>query len=175
MLRDHAAAHGLHYAALRYFNAAGADLEGILGENHDPETHLIPLALRAAAGDAPLQVFGTDYPTTDGTCIRDYIHVADLARAHVLAVAHLLAGGDSLAVNLGTGQGLSILQIIAGIEAMTGETLPVQWGPRREGDPPSLTANPSLAFEKLGFRTECSDLATILRTAAPWFGVRLGK
>lgn len=173
MLRDHAAAHGLVFAALRYFNAAGADLDGVLGEHHDPETHLIPLALRAAAGQAPLQVFGTDYPTPDGTCIRDYIHVADLARAHVLAVARLLGGGDSLAVNLGTGQGLSIRQIIAGIEALTGSALPVQWGPRRPGDPPSLTADPTLAFEKLGFKTESSDLATILRSAAPWFEVSL--
>jgi UDP-arabinose 4-epimerase len=171
MLRDHAAADGLRFAALRYFNAAGADLHGELGEQHDPETHLIPLALRAAAGHAPLQVFGTDYPTTDGTCIRDYIHVTDLARAHVLAVSHLMAGGDSLAVNLGTGHGLSIRQIIAGIEALTGASLAVRWGPRRAGDPPSLVADPRLAFERLGFKTECSDLGTILRTAAPWFEV----
>jgi UDP-arabinose 4-epimerase len=171
MLRDHAAAHGLRFAALRYFNAAGADLAGELGEHHEPETHLIPLALRAAAGRAPLQVFGTDYPTPDGTCIRDYIHVSDLARAHVLAVSHLLKGGDSLAVNLGTGQGLSIREIIAGIEAMTGTPLAVQWGPRRAGDPPSLTADPRQAFARLGFKTECSDLSTILRSAAPWFEV----
>ena len=173
MLRDHAAAHGLHFAALRYFNACGADLDGELGENHDPETHLIPLALRAATGKGALQVFGTDYPTADGTCIRDYIHVSDLARAHVLALAHLLDAGDSLAVNLGSGQGISVRQIIAGIEALTGTSLPVAWGPRRPGDPPSLTANPKLAFERLGFRTECSDLVTILRSAAPWFEVPL--
>lgn len=173
MLRDHAVAHGLRFVALRYFNAAGADLEGELGEHHDPETHLIPLALRAAAGHGTLQVFGTDYPTPDGTCIRDYIHVADLARAHVLALSHLLNGGDSLAVNLGTGQGLSVRQIIAGIEALTGAVLPVHWGPRRPGDPPSLTADPALAFERLGFRTESSDLASILRSAAPWFEVSL--
>ena len=173
MLRDHAAAHGLRFAALRYFNAAGADLDGLLGEHHDPETHLIPLALRAAAGHAPLQVFGTDYPTPDGTCIRDYIHVADLARAHVLALSSLLGGGDSLAVNLGTGHGLSIRQIIPGIEAMTGAVPPVLWGPRRAGDPPSLIADPTLAFERLGFKTESSDLYTILRSAAPWFEVCL--
>lgn len=175
MLRDHAAAHGLRFAALRYFNAAGADLDGELGEHHDPETHLIPLALRAAAGHAPLQVFGTDYPTPDGTCIRDYIHVADLARAHVLAVAHLLGRGESFAANLGTGHGLSVRQIITGIENLTGRGLPVQWGPRRPGDPPSLTADPSLAFEKLGFRTESSDISTILRSAAPWFEVSLAS
>jgi len=166
MLRDHAAADGIRFATLRYFNAAGADPGGELGGHHGPETHIIPLALRAAAGRAPLQVFRTDYPTTDGTCSRDYIHVADLARAHVLALRHLLGGGDSLAVNLGTGQGLSIRQIIAGIEALTGKTLPVHWGVRRSGDPPSLTANPAMAWKLLGFRTESSDLSTILRTAA---------
>lgn len=175
MLRDHAAAHGLRFAALRYFNAAGADRDGDLGEHHEPETHLIPLALRAAAGGGPLQVFGTDYPTSDGTCIRDYIAVTDLARAHVLAVSHLLNGGDTLAVNLGTGQGLSIRQVIAGIEALTGARLPVVWGPRRPGDPPSLIADPALAFARLGFRTECSDLSSILRSAAPWFEVRLAS
>lgn len=172
MLRDHAAAHGLGFVALRYFNAAGADLDGELGERHDPETHLIPLALTAATGAAALQVFGTDYPTPDGTCIRDYIHVTDLARAHVLALRHLLDGGENLAVNLGTGQGLSIRQIIKGVEALTGRPLAVNWGPRRAGDPPSLTANADLAWQRLGFRTECSDLATILRSAAPWFEAR---
>ena len=175
MLRDHAAAHGLRFAALRYFNAAGADPQGELGEHHDPETHLIPLAMRAAAGHAPLQVFGTDYPTPDGTCIRDYIHVTDLAQAHVLAVRHLLENGDSLAVNLGTGQGLSIRQIIAGIEALTGTEVPVKWDPRRAGDPPALTADPSIAATQLGFKTEYSDLSTILRTAAPWFEVSLAS
>ena len=175
MLRDHAAAHGVRFAALRYFNAAGADPGGELGEHHDPETHLIPLALRAAAGHAPLQVFGTDYPTPDGTCIRDYIHVADLARAHVLALQHLSNGGDSLAINLGTGQGLSIRQIIAGIEAMTGKILPVHWGLRRDGDPPSLTANPALAWDLLGFRTQTSDLSTILRTAASGLGLSIAS
>lgn len=172
MLRDHAEAHGLRFVALRYFNAAGADLQGDLGERHDPETHLIPLALRAAAGVAPLQVFGTDYPTQDGTCIRDYIHVSDLARAHVLAVRHLLDGGESLALNLGTGHGLSVRQIIDGVEKLTGLPLEVNWGPRRAGDPPSLTADVDLAWHRLGFRTKCSDLATILRSAAPWFEVR---
>ncbi len=172
MLRDHAAAHGLGFVALRYFNAAGADPDGELGERHDPETHLIPLALHAAAGAAPLQVFGTDYPTPDGTCIRDYIHVTDLARAHVLALRHLLDGGENLAVNLGTGQGLSIRQIIEGVEKLTGRPLAVHWGPRRAGDAPKLTANVDLAGQKLGFRTQCSDLDTILRSAAPWFEVR---
>ena len=132
MLRDHAAAHGLHFAALRYFNAAGADPQGELGEHHDPETHLIPLALRAAAGKAPLQVFGTDYPTPDGTCIRDYIHVTDLARAHVLALRHLLDAGESLSISLGTGRGVSVREIICAIEAMTARPLPVIIGPRQQ-------------------------------------------
>ncbi len=171
MLRDHAAAHGLRYAALRYFNAAGADPAGELGENHDPETHLIPLALRAAAGGAPLQVFGTDYPTPDGTCIRDYIHVADLARAHVLSLRHLLDFGESLAVNLGTGRGISVRDIIRAIEAMTGRPLPVVFGPRRAGDPPILVADPAESLLRLGFATQQSDLATLLAHAAPWFGV----
>ena len=172
MLADHAAAHGLRYVALRYFNAAGADPEGDLTERHDPETHLIPLALKAASGrGAPLRVFGTDYPTEDGTCIRDYIHVADLARAHVLSLRHLIADGESLALNLGTGKGLSIRDILAGIERLSGRPVPVEWAPRRPGDPPALVADPEAAAKRLGFRTETSDLDAILRDAAPSFGV----
>ena len=173
MLADHAAAHGLRYAALRYFNAAGADPDGELGERHAPETHLLPLALRAASGEgAPLQVFGTDYPTPDGTCIRDYIHVTDLARAHVLALGRLLSGGESLMVNLGTGRGLSIRDILTGIAALTGREVPVVWGPRRAGDPPALVADPTAAREALGFATLNSDLKTILAHSAPWFGLQ---
>jgi UDP-arabinose 4-epimerase len=173
ILRDYAPAYDLRYAALRYFNAAGADPEGELGEKHDPETHLIPLAMLAAAGkrDA-LGIYGTDYATPDGTCIRDYIHVGDLARAHVLAVQYLLEGGASVAMNLGSGQGLSVRQIIGAIERYTGQPLPVREEPRRAGDPPVLTADPSLAYEKLGFRTELSDIDTIVRHAGPWFGLR---
>ncbi|MBA3911025.1 MAG: UDP-glucose 4-epimerase GalE [Rhodobacter sp.] len=172
MLADHAAAYGLRHVALRYFNAAGADPEREIGERHDPETHLLPLALRAASRQGgALQVFGTDYPTPDGTCIRDYIHVADLARAHVLALRHLLQGGDNLAVNLGTGTGLSIRQIIAGIETLTGRPLPVVWGPRRAGDPPALVADPSEARARLGFAAQRSDLQSLLADAAPWFGL----
>jgi UDP-arabinose 4-epimerase len=173
MLADHARAHGLRFAALRYFNAAGADPEGELFERHEPETHLIPLALRAATGQGPaLQVFGTDYPTPDGTCIRDYIHVSDLARAHVLALKHLLAGGETLRLNLGTGKGLSVRQIIAGIEALTGRRMPVIWSPRRPGDPPALVADPREARVKLGFVAGSSDLATLLADAALAYGVR---
>lgn len=173
MLADHARAHGLRFAALRYFNAAGADPEGELFERHEPETHLIPLALRAATGQGPaLQVFGTDYPTPDGTCIRDYIHVSDLARAHVLALKHLLAGGETLRLNLGTGKGVSVREIIAGIEALTGRRMPVIWSPRRPGDPPALVADPREARVKLGFVASSSDLATLLADAALAYGVR---
>ncbi len=172
MLADHAAAHGLRHVSLRYFNAAGADPDHDLAERHDPETHLIPLALRAASGlGGPLQVFGTDYPTPDGTCIRDYIHVVDLARAHVLALRHLLAGGESLCLNLGTGRGLSIRDILNGIEAISGKTVPVVWANRRPGDPPALVADASAAVRLLGFRTERSDLEMILFDAAPSFGL----
>lgn len=176
MLQDHAAAYGLRYAALRYFNAAGADPAGELGERHDPETHLIPLALMAAAGKGPaLAVFGTDYPTADGTCVRDYIHVADLARAHVLALEHLISGGPSIAVNLGTGRGVSIRDIVLEIGRLTGQAVPITSAPRRDGDPASLVADPGKAKTILGFQTECSDLSAILRDAAPWFGLQFDR
>jgi len=171
MLRDHGAAHGLSHVALRYFNAAGADPEGALGERHDPETHLIPLALMAASGQGgALKVFGTDYPTPDGTCVRDYIHVSDLARAHVRAVEHLIAGGESLALNLGTGQGHSVREVTRAVEAVTGSPVPVEDAPRRAGDPPELTADPSRAAALWGFRAERAALADMVRDAAPWFG-----
>ncbi len=172
MLRDHGSAHGLHHVSLRYFNAAGADPDGEIGERHDPETHLIPLALMAASEQGPaLKVFGTDYPTPDGTCVRDYIHVADLARAHVRAVEHLMAGGESLALNLGSGRGFSVREITAAIEAATGRAVPVEDAPRRPGDPPELTADAGLAARLWGFRAERSDIADIVRDAAPWFGL----
>lgn len=174
MLMDHAAAYGLRYAILRYFNAAGADPDGALGEHHSPETHLIPLALMAASGKgAPLSVFGTDYPTPDGTCVRDYIHVADLAHAHVAALARLQAGEASFAVNLGTGTGISIRQLLDAIARITGQPVPAQYGERRPGDPAALVADPSLARQLLGFEAKHSDLGSILRHAAPWFGLVL--
>lgn len=172
MLSDYAASSGLKYAALRYFNAAGADPDGKLGERHDPETHLIPLALMTASGQSKvLSIFGDDYPTKDGTCIRDYIHVTDLAHAHVLALDHLMAAKPSVCLNLGSGQGHSVREIVQEIESMTGRTLPVRMEPRRAGDPASLTADPSLAAEVLGFRAENSVLKQIIRDAAPWFGL----
>ncbi len=170
MLRDAAAAGDLRYVALRYFNASGADREGEIGERHTPETHLIPLALMAAYGTGPaLKVFGTDYETPDGTCIRDYIHVEDLAQAHVLAMAHLTRGGESLAANLGTGQGASVLEVIAAVEQATGRSLPVTFEARRAGDPAALTADPQLAQARLGFRAKHRDLAQTVADAAPWF------
>ncbi|MEK1888410.1 MAG: UDP-glucose 4-epimerase GalE [Phyllobacterium sp.] len=172
ILRDYSAAYRMKYVALRYFNACGADPDGELGEWHDPETHLIPRALLAAGGAiSHLAVFGDDYDTQDGTCIRDYIHVTDLARAHVLALEHLVNGGDNLCVNLGTGYGSSIGEILAAIGRITKREVPVEMHPRRAGDPPALYADPSFASKALGFATEYSDIDTIVRTAAPFFGL----
>ncbi|OOY27222.1 UDP-glucose 4-epimerase GalE [Thioclava sp. L04-15] len=172
MLQDAQVAHRLRFAALRYFNAAGADPEGEIGERHDPETHLIPLVLMAASGQAgPVKIFGTDYPTPDGTCIRDYIHVDDLARAHLLALDHLEAGGESVKLNLGTGRGASIHEVVAAVERVTGRKVPHELAPRRPGDPAELTADPSKAAEVLGFTARYRDLDEIVAHAAPWFGL----
>ncbi len=161
-------AYGLRYASLRYFNAAGADESGEIGELHDPETHLIPLALRAAAGLGPtLQVFGSDYPTPDGTCIRDYIHVNDLASAHVKALDHLAAGKDSIAVNVGTGTGASVREVLAAVEHATGKPVPHKIVPRRPGDPPALVANPAKAQALLQW-TATRGLPEIVTTAWHW-------
>ncbi|EHK58674.1 UDP-glucose 4-epimerase GalE [Allomesorhizobium alhagi] len=172
MLHDYAAAGGLRYVALRYFNACGADPEGELGEWHDPETHLVPRALLAAAGGIPcLDIFGDDYETEDGTCVRDYIHVTDLARAHIMALEYLVGGGRSLALNLGTGRGSSIREVLDTVNRLTGRAVPIRINPRRAGDPPILYADPGLARKTLGFQPEYSDLDTIVRTAAPFFGL----
>ena len=162
-------AEGLRHAALRYFNAAGADPEGEIGEHHDPETHLIPLILDAAAGRRPaIDIYGTDYPTPDGTAIRDYIHVQDLAEAHVLALRHLLGGGESLALNLGTGEGHSVRATIAAAEAVTGRAIPRRETKRRPGDPPMLVADPARARQRLGWTPRLSDLERIIATAWDW-------
>jgi UDP-arabinose 4-epimerase len=172
ILQDYAAAYFLKYVALRYFNACGADPEGELGEWHEPETHLIPRALLAAGGSIErLSVFGDDYATEDGTCIRDYVHVTDLARAHVQALDHLIGGGQNLCVNLGTGRGSSVGEIIETIGRVTRRKVPVEMHPRRAGDPPALYADPSFARSTLGFSPEYSDMETIVRTAAPFFGL----
>ncbi|MBY4631225.1 UDP-glucose 4-epimerase GalE [Rhizobium croatiense] len=173
-LEDFAAAYGIRFAALRYFNAAGADPDGELAERHEPETHLIPRALLAAAGRLErLDIFGTDYSTADGTCVRDYIHVSDLAQAHLAAVNHLMAGGGSLSVNLGSGRGTSVREILAAIHRTTGREVPVRYRARRAGDPPILFANTARAKAELGFAPELSDIDTIIRTAGPTFGLEV--
>jgi UDP-arabinose 4-epimerase len=169
LLADFDVAHGLRSVALRYFNAAGADPDGDLGENHDPETHLIPLAIGAALGTQPkLKIFGTDYPTADGTCIRDYIHVSDLASAHVAALGYLEAGGASTACNLGTGAGLSVRQILSEVARVAGRPVPADEAPRRPGDPPELVADPARARRLLGWTPRCSDVASVIATAYAW-------
>lgn len=171
IVQDCAKAHGVHPAILRYFNAAGADPAGQLGEAHVPETHLIPLALMAASGQGgPLSVFGTDYDTPDGSCVRDYIHVDDLARAHVLALRHLLAGRGAVTVNLGTGRGVSVFEVLAAVARVTGRHVPYRSEPRRAGDPASLVADPRAAARHLGFVTRFNDIDTLVADAAPWFG-----
>jgi UDP-glucose-4-epimerase GalE len=167
-LEAYGRAYGLKYAALRYFNAAGADESGEIGELHDPESHLIPLALQAATGARPpLEIFGTDYPTPDGTCIRDYIHVNDLAAAHLIALERLAEGADSLAVNLGTGTGYSVKEVLDKIEQITGHKVPAVIAPRRPGDPPALVADPSKAEKLLNWKATRS-LDEIITTAWRW-------
>lgn len=161
-------AYGFRFASLRYFNAAGADESGEIGELHNPETHLIPLTLQAAAGTGPeLQVFGSDYPTPDGTCIRDYIHVNDLASAHVKALEHLAAGKESFAANVGTGHGYSVQEVISAVEEVTGKRVPRRTGPRRAGDPPSLVANPAKAQALLHWKAT-RGLRDVVETAWNW-------
>ena len=169
MLLDFEQAHGLKSAIMRYFNAAGASPDNDIGELHDPETHLIPLALDAVAGKgSELTVFGTDYPTPDGTCIRDYIHVGDLADAHVRALDRLSGGGATRVYNLGTGSGVSVREILDAIERVTGRAVPHRFGPRRPGDPPALVSDPSRAQAELGWQARMSDIDTIIATAWAW-------
>ena len=169
ILADFDRAHGLQSVALRYFNAAGADPDGEIGECHEPETHAIPLAIRAALGRHPsFQVFGTDYPTPDGSAIRDYVHVSDLADAHVRALEYLLAGGPSTALNLGTGQGHSVLQVVAAVEAETGQRVTLERAARRPGDPAVLVAAAGRARATLGWTPAFTDLREIVRTAVAW-------
>ena len=169
MLADAGHAHGLAWMALRYFNASGADPGGGIGERHDPETHLIPLALEAAAGLRPaLRLFGTDWPTPDGTCVRDYVHVTDLAEAHRLGIESLLAGGASGCFNLGTGTGHSIRAVLAAVERVTGRPVPVEAAARRPGDPPVLVADSRRFRDALGWAPRHSELEEIVRTAWAW-------
>lgn len=169
ILRDCGVAWGLRSACLRYFNASGSSEDGLIGEDHDPETHLIPRVLMAVAGQIDhIEVFGEDYPTPDGTCVRDYIHVEDLADAHGRALDHLVAGGESLRCNLGTGVGISVREIITAAEEVTGSKVPVKFGPRRAGDPAELVADPTLAKELLGWTAQRRDIRQMLRPAWAW-------
>ncbi len=167
-------AYGLGWVALRYFNAAGADEAGELGEDHHPETHLIPLAIQCALGERPnLDVYGTDYPTPDGTALRDYIHVTDLAEAHVLALRRLLDGGQSAALNLGTGRGHSVREVITAVERVSGGRISVRETARRAGDPPTLIADATRAHRALGWKPRLSTLETIVATSWKWHSTRL--
>jgi UDP-glucose 4-epimerase len=169
VLEDFQVAFGFESVCLRYFNAAGADPDGQLGERHDPETHLIPLVLQAASGRREsISVFGDDYDTPDGTCIRDYIHVQDLCAAHLLALNHLLAGGKSRRYNLGNGQGFSVKEVIDVARAVTQRPIEVRMQPRRAGDPPRLIADSRLIQAELNWRPEFADLSTIVAHAWGW-------
>jgi UDP-glucose-4-epimerase GalE len=165
MLAAYGRAYGLGYAALRYFNAAGANAEAGLGERHHPETHLLPIVIEAALGRRKVTVFGTDYDTPDGTCIRDYIHVVDLCEAHLAALEHLARGGDGGAFNLGTGHGASVKEVIDAVEKVSGARVPVTYGPRRAGDPARLVASPQKARRELGWEPKRSSLENIVGDA----------
>lgn len=168
MIEAYGNAHGLRWMSLRYFNAAGAALDGSIGEDWGPTHNLVPLLAKAALGARPpVTLFGSDYPTEDGTAVRDYTHVVDLAEAHVLALGHLQAGGSSAALNLGTGTGYSVLQVVKGLEQVAGRPLPVTFGERRPGDPPVVWADPARASEVLGWRARFG-LPEILATAWQW-------
>ena len=174
ILRDFEQAHGIRAVSLRYFNAAGADHEGDLGEDHDPETHLIPLVIEAALGRRPyVEIYGTDYPTSDGTAIRDYIHVTDLAEAHTTALAYLLDGKSSTAINLGTGKGHSVKEVIGAVERMAGGPVPTQAAQRRTGDPSILLADPTKASQVLSWRPYYTTLDAIVESAWRWHAGRL--
>jgi UDP-glucose-4-epimerase GalE len=170
MLRDTEAAHGIRHVALRYFNAAGSDPDGEIGEMHDPETHLIPLVLLAAMGRRPsIRIFGGDYPTPDGTCVRDYVHVSDLADAHVAALDWLAAGEASSSFNLGNGQGFSVRDVVRTTELLTGSTIKTEMSPRRPGDPPVLISDSTRARKLLGWQPNFPDLGQQIKHAWRWF------
>ena len=169
MMRWVSRAHGLKYVSLRYFNACGAHPSGAIGEAHNPETHLIPLILQVPNGQREkISIFGDDYPTKDGTCIRDYIHVSDLAQAHILALDHLLQGGESDVFNLGNGVGFTVKEVIDVARAVTGHPIPAETCPRRAGDPAQLIASSKKAVEQLGWKPKYNDLNTIIASAWKW-------
>ena len=176
VLSDYSRAYGLRSVSLRYFNAAGADPQGQLGERHDPETHLIPLVLQTASGRrADIAVFGTDYDTTDGTCIRDYVHVSDLCEAHWLAIQSMENCSGNQAYNLGNGNGFSVSEVIDAAKQVTGKDITVRMAPRRPGDPARLVADSNLARERLGWKPQYADLATIIEHAWAWEKKTNGK
>ena len=176
MLRSYERAYNLKWVSLRYFNAAGADPDGEIGEVHDPETHLIPLAFQAASGQRDaLEIFGTDYSSPDGTAIRDYIHVSDLAAAHVIAADSLRDGNESMALNLGNGAGYSVREVIASIEDITNLYVPIVQAPRRPGDAPALVANADRARSVLGWTPSHPDLGGIISSAWQWFSTSPNK
>lgn len=169
ILDDYGHAHGIRSVKLRYFNAAGADSDGETGERHEPETHLIPLAIRGMMQDGfELTIFGDDFDTRDGSCVRDYIHVADLADAHARALGYLQEGGESNVFNLGTGTGTTVKEIVDAVERVSGQQVRKSVGPRREGDPPALVASAEKARDVLGWTPQNSDIDTIIRTAWNW-------
>lgn len=173
IMRDYERAYGIRHASLRYFNAAGADPDGEIGEDHDPETHLIPLVIQAAVGQRPyVEIFGTDYATADGTAIRDYIHVTDLAGVHVLALQHLLKGKESLFLNVGTGRGYSVREVIKAVQSVTMRQVPVRESPRRAGDPPVLVAEPARVVTTLGWRPRYSDINSTVESVVRWYQSR---
>jgi UDP-glucose 4-epimerase len=169
ILTDYDKAYDLRSVCFRYFNAAGAHPDGLLGEDHNPETHLIPLVLQTALGQRDaISIFGTDYPTADGTCVRDYIHVSDLADAHILGLGYLLNGGESAKFNLGNGSGFSVREVIDAAQRITGKTIPVIEAERRPGDPPALVGGSQRARQRLGWDPQYSDLDSILSHAWQW-------
>jgi len=171
VIKDYHHAYGLNYAFLRYFNASGCSSDGRIGEDHNPETHLIPLILKAAKGErSAITVFGTDYDTPDGTCVRDYIHVEDLADAHLKAFTFLLSGKGPVICNLGTGNGFSVKEMIQAAEKVTGKKVPVIYGDRRDGDPAILVANASKAYAEIGWRAKYTSIEDIIATAWKWEG-----
>ncbi len=176
IIRDYGSTYGLKYAMLRYFNAAGADTDGQIGEDHHPETHLIPILLQAVLGlRHQVEVYGTDYDTPDGTAIRDYIHVTDLASAHVLALNRLIKSGQSIVVNLGTGQGNSVMEVIDSVQRVTGKAVPYRTVGRRPGDPPVLVAKADLAASLLGWQPDFLDLGATISTAWKWHQSQIKK
>jgi UDP-glucose 4-epimerase len=177
VIKDYHHAYGINYAFLRYFNASGCSADGLIGEDHNPEPHLIPLILKAVKGERDaITVFGTDYETPDGTCVRDYIHVEDLADAHIKAFAYLLSGKGPVICNLGTGIGYSVKEMIEATERVTGKSVPVVYGDRREGDPSHLVSNPAKALSELGWKATYTNIEDIIATAWKWEnGARKGR